>query len=52
MLWGDASIVAVKKLEDGWDEWCNFSGDWVAKGGELFGVGGLDDLLDEGSSEK
>ena len=49
---GDASIVVVKKLEDCWDEWCNFSGDGVAKGGNIFGVDGLDDLLDEGSFEK
>ena len=51
-LGGDASIVVVKKLEDGRDDWCNFSGDGVAKGGEIFGVDSLDDLLDEGSFEK
>ena len=49
MLWGDASIVVVHELKDGRDEWRNFSGDGVAKGGEIFGVDGLDDFLDEGS---
>ena len=52
LLRGDASIFAVKKLEDGWDEWCNFSSDRVAKGGEIFGVDGLNDLLDKVSFEK
>ena len=47
-LVGDASIVVVKKLDDGRDEWCNFSGDGVAKGGEIFFADGLNDLLDEG----
>ena len=49
---GDASIVVVQELKDGRDEWHNFSGDGVAKGGEIFGVDGLDDLLDEGSFEQ
>ena len=49
LLGGDASIFVVKKLEDGRDGWCNLSGDGVVKGGEIFGVNGLDDLLDEGS---
>ena len=44
---GDESIVVVKKLEDGQDKWCDFSGDRVAKGGGIFGVDGLDDILDE-----
>ena len=48
LLQGDLSIVVVKKLEDSWDEWCNFSGDGVAKSGKIFRVDGLDDLLDEG----
>ena len=52
LLGGDASIVVVKKLEDGRDEWCNLYGDGVAKGGKIFGVDGLDDLLDKGSFEK
>ena len=52
LLGGDASIVVVKKIEDSWDEWCNFSGDGVAKAGEISGFDGLDDLLDEGSFEK
>ena len=30
----------------------NCSGDGVAKGGKIFGVNGLDDLLDEGSFEQ
>ena len=50
-LWGDASIVVVKELNDGWDKWCNLSGDGFAKGGKMFGVNGRDDLLDEGSFE-
>ena len=52
LLGGNSSIVVVKKLKDGWDEWCNFSGDGVAKGGEIFGVDGFDNMLDEGSFEK
>ena len=52
LLGGDASIVVVKKLENDRDKWCYFSGDGFAKGGEVFGVDGLDYLLDEGSLEK
>ena len=52
LLGGDSSIVVVKKLDDGQDEWGNFSSDGVAKGGEVFGADGLDDLLYEGSFEK
>ena len=52
LLGGDASVIVVKELEDGWDEWCDFSCDRVAKGDNIFGVDGLDDLLDEGSLEK
>ena len=51
-LGNDASILVVKKLKDVWDEWCNLSGDGVAKGDTIFGVNGLNDLLDEGSFEK
>ena len=43
----DASIIVVKELEDGWDDWCDFSRDGVSKGGEIFSVNGFDDLLDE-----
>ena len=46
------SIVVVQELKDGWDEWRNISGDGVAKGGKIFGVDGLNDLLDEGSFDK
>ena len=52
MLGGETFIFVVNKLKDGRDEWCNFSGDGVAKGGEIFGIDGLDDLLDKGSFEK
>ena len=48
----DRSIVVVYELNDGRDEWRNLSGDGVAKGGKVFGVDGLDYLLDEGSFEK
>ena len=48
----NASIVVVKKLKDGRDEWCDLSGDGVAKGGKIFVVDGLNDLLDEGLLEK
>ena len=44
LLGVDVSIVVVKKLEDGQDEWCNLSGDDVEKGGDIFGVDGLDDF--------
>ena len=52
MLGGDTSVIVVKKIEDGWDEWCNLSCDGVAKGGKTCGVDGLHDLLDEGSFEE
>ena len=52
MLGGDASVIVVKELEDGWDKWCDLSRDGVAKGGKIFGVDGFDDLLDEGSLKK
>ena len=52
LLGGDASIVVVKELEDGWDEWCDLSRDRVAKGGKIFGVNGFDNLFDEGSLKK
>ena len=52
LMGGDAFIVLAKKLEDGRDEWCNLSGDGVAKGSKIFGVDGLNDLLDESSFDK
>ena len=52
LLGGNASIIVVKVLEDGWDERCDFSRDRVAKGGEILGADGFDDLLDEGSLKK
>ena len=42
----------MKELKDGWDEWHNLSGDEVAKGGKIFGVDGLDDVLDEVSFDQ
>ena len=52
LLGDDTSVIFVKKIEDGQDEWCIFSCDGVSKGGKICGVHGLDDLLDEGSLEK
>ena len=52
MLGGDASVVVVKEIEDGWDKWCDLSPDGIAKGDEIFGVDGFDDLLDESSLNK
>ena len=52
LLGGDTSVIIVKELEDGRDKWFNLSCDGVAKGGKIFGVDGLDDLLDECSLEK
>ena len=46
------SVMIVKELEDGWDKGCNLSCAGVAKGGEIFGVDGLDDMLNEGYIEK
>ena len=46
------SVIVVKELEDGWEEWCDFSCDRFAKGGKIFGVDGFDDLLDEDSLKK
>ena len=51
-LGGDTSIIVVKKLEDGRDEWCDFSCNRVTKVSKIFGADGLDDLLDEGSFDK
>ena len=51
-LGGDTSVIVVKELEDGWDEWCDLSCDGVAKGGNIFGADGLNNLLDEGSFNK
>ena len=52
MLGGDAAVIVVKVLEDGWDERRDLPRDGVAKVGEIFGVDGFDDLLDEGSLKK
>ena len=49
---GDAAVIVVKVLEDGWDNRRDLSCDRVAKGGEIFGVDGFDDFLDEGSLKK
>ena len=51
-LGGDTSVIVVKKMEDDWAEWCNFSCEGVSKGGKIFGIYVLDDLLDEGSFKK
>ena len=52
MLGYDAAVIVAKVLEDGWDERRDFSRDRVAKGGEIFGVDGFDDFLDECSLKK
>ena len=46
------SVNGCEGFEDGRDEWCNLSNDRVMKSGKIFGVDGLEDLLDEGSLEK
>ena len=52
LLGGDTSVIVVKELEDGQDEWCNFSCDRVAKSGKILIVDGPDDMFDEGSLKK
>ena len=52
LLGGDAAVIAVKVLEDSWDERRDLSRDGIAKGVAIFGVYGFDDLLDEGSLKK
>ena len=52
LLGGDAAVIVVKVLEDGWDERRYFSCDGVAKGGKIFRVDGFDDFLDKGSLKK
>ena len=52
LLGGDAAVIFIKLLEDGWDERRDFSCDGVAKGSEIFVVNGFDDLLDEGYLKK
>ena len=49
---GDASVIVVGVLEDGWDERRDLSCDRVAKGVEIFGVNGFDDFLDESCLKK
>ena len=31
-------VIIVQEIKDGWDEWHDFSGDEIAKGGEVFYV--------------
>ena len=52
LLGGDASVIVVKELEDGWDGWCGFPCDRVARCGKIFGVNGFDDMLGEGYLKK
>ena len=49
---GDATVIVVEVLKDGWDERRDFSCDGFAKGGEIFGVDSFNDFLDEGSLKK
>ena len=49
---GDAFVIVVEELKDSWDEWCDLSRDRFAKGGEISGVYGFNDLLDESSLKK
>ena len=49
---GDASVIVVEELEDGWDKWCDLSHDGVAKGSKIFVVDGFNDILDEVSLKK
>ena len=48
LLGGDAAVIFIKLLEDGWDERRDLSRDRVVKGGEIFVVDDFDDFLDEG----
>ena len=52
MLRGNAPVIIVQKINDGRDEWRDFSGDGIAKGGEVFGVYSFDNFLDDGSFEQ
>ena len=45
-------IIVVKVIKDDWDECCYLSCDGVEKGGEIFGVDGFDNSLDEGYLKK
>ena len=42
----------MQELKNGRDKWRNLSGDGVAKGSDIFGVDGLDNILDEGLFEQ
>ena len=46
------SVIIVQKIEDGWDQWRDFSGDRILKGSEVFGVYSFDDFLDDVSFEQ
>ena len=52
LLRGNAPVIILQKIEDGRDEWCDFSGDRITKSVKVFGVYSFDDFLDDGSFDQ
>ena len=48
LLQGNVPIIFIQETKDGQDEWRDFSGDRILKGGKVFDVYSFDDLLDDG----
>ena len=48
----NAPVIIVKEFKDGWDEWRDFSGDGILKGGKVFGAYRFNDFLDDGSFDQ
>ena len=51
-LRGNAPVIVVQEIEDGRDEWRDFSNDRIAKYSKVFGVYRFDYFLDYGSFEQ
>ena len=49
MLRSNASVIIVQEVDHVRDEWRDFSGDGISKGGEVFGVYSFNGFLDDGS---
>ena len=52
LLWGNAPVIVVQEIENGWDECCDLDGDVIAKGGKVFGFYSFNDFLDGGLFEQ
>ena len=48
LLQGTAPIIIIQEVKDGRDEWCDFSGDRIAKGKKVLSVYIFDEFLGDG----